>query len=263
MASIIRRVQSNDETITKIVWDDMCLRLGITAFSEKWWEILTEKYDEVGRHYHTMRHIQELMKYVDYYSNLIEDKDIMILAILFHDVIYDPKSSSNEDDSIVLFREFVFDVKSVNIDAMSEEVVSYIECTKDHKIKSTDSFSKRLFSDFDMAIIGSPRTRYQQYAWQIRNEYSHVPLDTYCVRRAAFLKSCAKSVENVFSTDLFRARFEDSARDNLLWECSFLEKGLVPGHIETIIKPTVMPPWQLVYPFLPLFFLVCLSRFEK
>ena len=111
------------DSFEKKMWNKLCIRLNVEQWSMKWWDIIEEKYHEGGRFYHNLQHIRELLTYVDHYIDNIDNVDTVVLAIFFHDVIYDPKSPNNEDDSIQLFAAFVNDCKSHELSCISSNVI--------------------------------------------------------------------------------------------------------------------------------------------
>ena len=70
--------------------------------SSYWLEEILLKYSEEHRRYHTLTHLTALFHLLDEYSHDIKDRKAVILAILFHDIIYDPKSSRNEEGKSII-----------------------------------------------------------------------------------------------------------------------------------------------------------------
>ena len=84
-------------------------------------------YGEKHRHYHTMEHINSMYNYMiakDYAS------DLLVLAIVFHDIIYDPKSKTNEEQSALKAETFLSKCGMKNHHI--EEISIAIKATKDH-----------------------------------------------------------------------------------------------------------------------------------
>lgn len=71
-------------------------------------------------------------------------------------------------------------------------------------------------------------TAYFAYALQIRHEYIHVPLDTYCKVRSDFMSAFAVQ-ERIYATDEMRDRFEATARSNVARECKVLRAVIGAG----------------------------------
>ena len=121
-----------------------------------------------------------LALYGEYYCELL-NPEIVLLSILFHDAIYNPMSSTNEEDSAQLFQKFVQESGNEKLDAVKGTVIDYILCTKSHNVDDEEKDSdKMLFIDMDMAVLARDRERYQLYSQQIRQEYIHINDETYC-----------------------------------------------------------------------------------
>ena len=146
----------------------------------------------------------------------------MTHRIIIVSVIYDPKSSTNEDDSIILFQEFAKDtvLSQEEIDTISK----YIAATKNHMEHPSDfATDLQLFLDYDLAILGSDRQRYEQYSEQVRQEYSHYPLKEFSAKRLAFLEKLSATPSLYY---VLKDRFEQKAKENIQWEISKLKDQL-------------------------------------
>lgn len=155
------------------------------------------------------------------------DYQVLVLTIFFHDVIYDPKSSTNEEDSASLFEEFWNESRQDN-DEVKSRVVRYILATKQHTATNDDACAQLLL-DIDMAVLGKQKEAYWEYASLIRNEYSFVEHDVYCEKRAHVLKGFLQ--QPIFGTVSMKEALEEQARENLKAEIESLERGEIPGEI--------------------------------
>ena len=168
-------------------------------------------------------------------------KSLLLLSIFFHDAIYDAHSSTNEEDSAKLF-ESKF-AKNTNLHPSNVQlVVSYILATKHHTISESSSEGKsivdcsntvsqdplHLFLDMDMSVLGKVSEAYQQYAILIRKEYSFVPADIYCSKRADILEHFLIQSKRIYHTSLFYDAFELRARHNVQKEIELLRQGIIP-----------------------------------
>jgi len=80
--------------------------------SEVWqkemWNKVRDAYSEQGRQYHTLQHLQEMLDLLQSAQGNKETraKDLVcvVLATLFHDLVYNASSSHNEEDSAEFFR---------------------------------------------------------------------------------------------------------------------------------------------------------------
>jgi predicted metal-dependent HD superfamily phosphohydrolase len=95
----------NSNELVKQQWVALCDRLNIKDDEEKIWSVIAARYSESARHYHTMNHIADLFEKKSSMNLKINDSIVFNLAIIFHDIVYDPASSTNEEDSVKLFQE--------------------------------------------------------------------------------------------------------------------------------------------------------------
>lgn len=69
-------------------------------------------------------------------------------------------------------------------------------------------------TDIDLAILGAPQARFDEYEDQIRREYAWVPEADFRAGRARILESFLAR-PRIFQTRHFNARLEESARENM------------------------------------------------
>jgi predicted metal-dependent HD superfamily phosphohydrolase len=211
------------------------------ALAGQWFDRLwAAQADDPARHYHTIVHVWEMILYLNL---LVEGKDaaaarldlssiqkpVIFLAILFHDAVYDPKSSTNEEDSARLFHAFANDtgLARARPDAC-QQVTTYILTTKKHEALDTNSPGLALFLDIDMAVLGKGPEAYREYAALIRREYAHVPALIYRAKRAQVLEAFLRQ-PRIFGTPAVRDLLEGQARDNLRAEIAALRGGVIYG----------------------------------
>ena len=203
--------------------------------TKDWFERLWNAHTEKARHYHTVIHLEEMIGIFDLFHrrnfppNMSRnERKAIILAIFFHDAIYDAQSATNEEDSAKLFEEFADEVGIAKTNpSLKTTVVDFIVATKKHEISSRNPRALALFLDFDMAVLGKQPRAYAQYAHLIRKEYIFVPHDVYCEKRADILKAFLKH-QFIFGTTVMRLAFEDRARENLANEIDLLCQGFIP-----------------------------------
>eukprot|EP01127_Copromyxa_protea_P010424 TRINITY_DN2538_c0_g1_i8.p1 TRINITY_DN2538_c0_g1~~TRINITY_DN2538_c0_g1_i8.p1 ORF type:complete len:223 (+),score=41.37 TRINITY_DN2538_c0_g1_i8:53-670(+) len=192
------------------------------SLAASWHERVSTHYSESQRHYHTLEHLSELFEYRERFQNKLQKLEVVDLAIWFHDVIYQPTEKDNEEKSAALWDEFA---KEVGIGGdVATTVHDYIIATKTHKIDPNESDQDlKFFLDFDLAILGKPESGYDRYASQIRQEYIHVPDETYTVGRAAVLDHLRQGT--LFFTEEFKELFEEKAKANISREIASLKSG--------------------------------------
>jgi predicted metal-dependent HD superfamily phosphohydrolase len=214
--------------IVRLHWEQVAQHLKLSEdMTITIWNLILSRHSESHRYYHNMSHLIDLMQLLNEYEHHLIDKNAVILSILFHDIIYNPSSDRNEDDSASLWLSLFENL--IQPDLM-EKVRYYIMATKAHDVSSSFDDDLKLFIDMDMSIVGRDEADYYLYASKIRKEYIHIDRQEYMTKRAQFLRSVFSENEKyIFASEIFRNRYEKQARDNMKWECQYLESGMIPG----------------------------------
>jgi len=176
---------------------------------------LVAAYAAPNRHYHNLNHIEDclgLLAGIDALST--RDRDILTEAIWWHDVIYDPKRSDNEELSAQLAEQHVAaDIR--------DDVGRLIRLTRTHHVEPGDRLGAILIS-IDLSILGAEPSRYDAYAAAIRKEFAHVPAGDYRAGRSAVLRRFAAQPV-IFPDPAFATRYDRPARENLDRELATLQ----------------------------------------
>lgn len=164
-------------------------------------------YETAGRSYHSLYHIIQSLKELDSVKSLLSEPLNAEAAILFHDAIYDPVSSTNEYHSSLEF-DRRFSCRSVN----KKKVMEMILATK-HDVYFKDS-DTQFVMDIDLLRLGKPYRIFSYYSDLIRKEYSMFNDGDYALGRVAFIRSllCRPSI---YSTMEYKTKYEEQARKNL------------------------------------------------
>jgi predicted metal-dependent HD superfamily phosphohydrolase len=218
---------------------------GMELYLQTWFDLLVKQYSEPRRHYHTVCHLEEMFAIWEIIAAHVrktkanefsEEINITVyLAIWFHDVIYDPKSGTNEADSAKLYQQFSEEIskqvvdKSLSSTFDHDRIVYYILETQKHDVSESPDVYLQLFVDVDMAVLGKKRDAYEAYARLIRQEYIHVERGMYCEKRAEILRSFLDNGKPIFASTMMRNALEPRARENLEHETGMLAKGIIPG----------------------------------
>jgi len=196
-------------------WTGLCLRLGLDGASE--WESIRDHYDKPQRAYHNLTHIADCLRQLDQCVEAVQDPDALEMAIWFHDVIYDPRSSENELKSAEMAESFL------SATTLGPTVRELILATRhQHEPREGDA---ALIVDIDLSILGSVSSEYRRYASAIRAEYSFVPDDQYAAGRTKILSNFLKR-PHLFSLPSFRDTLESTARTNLQAEIDSLAESV-------------------------------------
>jgi len=213
-------------------WSQLCVQLNVEAQdAQKWWPLIQEHHGEPHRRYHTLTHIAEMFGHVDEHIDKITDTAAVSLAIFFHDIIYNPKAGSpqNEQDSAVLFEQFgqqslpAGHPPGLEKGNLISKVRRWIVQTASHKVSESDDNDCKLFMDFDMAVLGRSWEQYELYSQQIRAEYSHIPDIMFWKGRSAFLASTSQG-DAIFATAIFRDTRLRQAQENMKREAALLRE---------------------------------------
>ena len=171
---------------------------------------LISRYAEPHRFYHTAQHLAECFEHWSALRERAHYPAEVDVALWFHDAIYDTHSDSNESRSADLALEAAL---GLGVEAMSARRIYDLIIFTRHAIMPVDQ-DTQLIADSDLAILGTESTRFMEYEHQIRKEYAWVPENIFRERRAYVLRGFLNR-PYIFSTDLFRARYEGRARENL------------------------------------------------
>ncbi len=173
---------------------------------------LEQRYREAHRRYHTLAHIEACLGLLEQVEGLsAEDRRILEYAIWWHDAVYDPARSDNEEQSAILARQDLSELGCS--DDVREEAARLILLTKGHRVEPGDRLGALLVS-IDLSILGAELVDYEVYSAQIREEYAFVPDAAFRTDRAAVLKYILEAPV-IFPDPVFRSRFEAQARKNL------------------------------------------------
>ncbi|WP_380278255.1 hypothetical protein [Kitasatospora purpeofusca] len=180
---------------------------------------LLRRWSEPQRRYHTTDHLRAVLGQVDALAGHADDPDAVRLAAWFHDAVYRPDRSENEERSAVLA---VRALSAAGLPAARvEEVTRLVRLTVTHHPGPGDRDGEVL-CDADLAVLGGPPQAYAAYAAAVREEYAFVPEPDFRAGRAAVLRRLL-ALPALYRTPTAHARFDAAARTNLAAELARLE----------------------------------------
>ena len=197
-------------------WNNLCAAAGATpgvSFVQ-----ISAHYSEPHRAYHNARHIDACLAEFDSACAEALNTIAVEFAIWFHDVIYVPRSSTNEEQSAALAHECLQESNP----ALAKLVAELILTTKTHSPGSIQDAP--LLLDIDLSIRGKEHDPFSEFEAGIRSEYAWVPSHTYRAKRAEILRRFLNR-DRIYLTKLFHHRYEPTARKNLSKLISTLEAG--------------------------------------
>lgn len=175
---------------------------------------LIATYAAPNRHYHNLAHIEDCLDQLARVGNLsAAEREILTEAIWWHDVVYDPTRSNNEELSAQLAEQHV-------PAHLREQVGRLIRLTRTHQVEPDDRLGAILIS-IDLSILAAEPSRYDAYAAAIRKEHAHVPDDAYRTGRTEVLRRFAARPV-IFPDAAFAQVCDRKARDNLAHEIASL-----------------------------------------
>lgn len=178
--------------------------------------MIATAYGEPHRHYHSLSHIAAVVALFDQVRDRFAEPDMALLALFFHDIIYDPARSDNEARSADLLRDALPDPDTAR-------ARRHIVATRSHQ--KTDDPDTDLLLDIDMSILGAPWDDYLAYAQGVAREYLPVYGDTaYTAGRVALFLNPTLNRDRIFLTEAF-AHLETAARHNLKTERDLWQSG--------------------------------------
>ncbi|QEU93567.1 hypothetical protein [Streptomyces kanamyceticus] len=181
-------------------------------------ERLLARWSEPQRKYHTTDHLAAVLDHVDVLAEHADDPELVRLAAWFHDAVYAPDRSENEERSARLAERALTEA------GLSEravaEVARLVRLTVTHDPAEDDRNGEAL-CDADLAILASPPDAYAAYAAAVREEYGFVPDEAFRSGRAEVLRQLL-ALPRLFRTPYGVANWEAPARENLTTELDLL-----------------------------------------
>jgi predicted metal-dependent HD superfamily phosphohydrolase len=179
---------------------------------------LLARWQEPQRRYHTLTHLTAVLDRVDELQAHADDPDVVRLAAWFHDAVYLPDRSENEERSARL-AERALPEAGVSRERTAE-VARLVRLTVTHD-PADDDRDGQVLCDADLAILAAPPSAYAAYTAAVREEYHFVPSDAFRAGRAAILRQLL-DLPRLFRTPYGSERWEETARYNLRGELELL-----------------------------------------
>ena len=174
------------------------------------WNEIEKNYSKSNRHYHTLGHLENLLSELNGIRDRISDWNTILFTLFYHDVIYNPLKSNNEEKSADLAgkRLRALTVPTPVIDKCKHQILA----TKQH-LPDPDNDTD-FFTDADLSILGQSWNVYEKYAADVRKEYSIYPDLIYNPGRKKVLQHFLE-MNRIFKTEYFFNKYETAARHNL------------------------------------------------
>ena len=154
---------------------------------------ILNRYDEFHRFAHNIDHIYEMTNLA---LQLYKDADYLyklILAIIFHDIIYDPQKNDNEERSAELFYSYL----------KHDEIKQAILETKEHKPSSPMSHA---LCELDMYYLYNDFSTFLDISYKIFKEHQFVDFKKYQEERHKFLVNNNVRADWIDASDSFKPK---------------------------------------------------------
>ncbi|MBT2491044.1 hypothetical protein J7E96_21485 [Streptomyces sp. ISL-96] len=210
---------AHDELIRRWL-DTVPAACALSADPRPYAENLLARWAEPQRRYHTTDHLLAVLGHLDLdaLAAHADDPAAVRLAAWFHDAVYRPDRTENEERSAALAERALPELGLD--DARTSEVARLVRLTATHDPAPGDTNGEAL-CDADLAILAAPPASYAAYAAAVREEYDFVPDAAFREGRAAVLRQLLE-LPTLFRTPHGRAEWEARARQNLTTELDLL-----------------------------------------
>ncbi|XMN07373.1 hypothetical protein ACK8N7_15665 [Streptomyces griseobrunneus] len=181
-------------------------------------ENLLARWAEPQRRYHTTAHLTAVLDRIDTLAGYAADVHAVRLAAWFHDAVYRPDRTENEERSAALAERALPEAGVA--EAVTAEVARLVRLTVTHDPAEGDG-NGEVLCDADLAVLAGGPDTYAAYAAQVREEYGFVPDEAFRAGRAAVLRQLL-ALPRLFRTPYGAAEWEARARHNLATELELL-----------------------------------------
>ncbi|MYS59416.1 HD domain-containing protein [Streptomyces sp. SID5468] len=199
-------------------WCVLLRRAGATADPVPYGENLIARWSEPHRRHHTTDHLRTVLDHAEELAAHATDPDAVLLAGWFHDAVYRPERSENEERSAALAERALREAGLAG--PLTAEVARLVRLTADHDPAPGDR-NGELLTDADLADLAGSPERYAAYASSVRDEYAFVPDEEFRAARAEVLRQLL-SRPRVFRTPYGAVHWERAARHNVGTELALL-----------------------------------------
>ncbi|MFJ3724230.1 hypothetical protein ACIPYQ_16870 [Streptomyces sp. NPDC090045] len=221
--------QHPDTTALQVRWRATVAAAGATADRDPapYADRLLAAWAEPQRRYHTTAHLADVLARIDVLAPHAADLAAVQLAAWFHDAVYRPDRSENEERSAALAERALPELGIA--DVRTAEVARLVRLTVTHDPAPGDTDGEVL-CDADLAVLAGAPEAYAGYAAAVRAEYGFVPDEAFRTGRAAVLRQLL-DLPRLFRTPYGTTHWEAPARANLAAELAALDAPDAAGGI--------------------------------
>lgn len=184
-----------------------------TTLINELWEEVEAAHSSAKRHYHSLRHLENLLHQLQAVKDQIQHWDTLLFTLYYHDIVYNPLKDNNEEKSAELAEARLR--KLAVPAALAQRCKQQILATKKHLPDADEDTN--YFTDADLSVLGQDWPAYAAYAEGVRKEYAIYPDLIYKPGRKKVLQHFLE-MDRIFKTDYFYHKLENSAKRNLQQE---------------------------------------------
>jgi predicted metal-dependent HD superfamily phosphohydrolase len=201
----------------RVAWQQ---HVGTSPAATEWFDAVIARHREPARHYHDVRHVGWVVRHVIAIAERapLDDLDATVVAAFFHDAVYDPRRSDNEEASARLAEHALIELEWGA--GRMQRVADLVLATAGHDVERADRDTCVLLAA-DLAVLAAEPSRYSDYATAVRREYAHVDDEAWREGRSAVLRSLLDKTR-LFAPDLGLDDWESRARANMAAELAAL-----------------------------------------
>jgi len=170
---------------------------------DKWkikvnYSTLLGMWNESHRYYHNQSHLVDMLSQINESRSILKsqkDYEKLVLASLFHDIVYYPSKTNNEEMSSSFFLNLCQE--------KNQDVLDINQMILDTKTHESNSPLSSLFNSFDMNIVERDYESLLEWEEGIWREYQIFGRDKYKEGRLEFLENLLDKYPNN-STNLLK-----------------------------------------------------------
>ena len=225
-----------DETMLRVAWERS---VGSSRPARRLFDAVVRRHREPHRRYHGLRHVTSVVRHVEALAEHepVHDLGAVVVAACFHDAVYQPTASDNEEASARLARRELTELadpawppdRIERVAAMIVATAHHVdpsvtgEDATGHGTTADDAtrHDTAVLLDADLAVLGGDPAAYQHYVNGVRAEYAHLDPAEWRTGRRAVLQGLLERQE-LYLTETARNWWEARARANLTAELASL-----------------------------------------
>ncbi|MEO8017317.1 MAG: N-methyl-D-aspartate receptor NMDAR2C subunit [Pseudomonadota bacterium] len=188
-------------------WSHACIDVGV-APDESAYRRVRRSWSGMGRHYHTLMHLDACLRELDTARELAQRPGEVELALWFHDAVYRSWRRDNEKQSAALAARILRVASIETVERVRQMVLATMHLDEGFVGDTA------LVVDIDLSILGQSPEVYAQFERAIRREYWWVPRGRYVAARGMVLRRFLERAA-IYQLDRFHEKYEQQARTNI------------------------------------------------